>query len=56
MIKGDENALFARLSIADLSGLFLAICLGVVISVLFFTLECLKITYKNSSSYDLRKK
>ena len=55
-VNSDDNALFARSSIADLSGLFLAICLGVVISVLFFALECLKITFKHSSSYVFRKK
>ena len=42
--NGGENARFARLSVADLSGLFLAICFGVVISFLFFTLQYFKHT------------
>ena len=49
-MNGDENALFARLSIADLSGLFLAICFGVVISFLFFTLQHFKDAISRSSS------
>ncbi|XP_028404763.1 glutamate receptor ionotropic, NMDA 1-like [Dendronephthya gigantea] len=41
-----KNASFARLTIADLSGLFLAICFGVVISLLFFTSQYFKIAIK----------
>ena len=55
-INSDENAMFARLSIADLSGLFLAICFGVIISFLFFTFEYIKTVIKNSSSYIFRQK
>jgi hypothetical protein len=55
-INSDENAMFARLSIADLSGLFLAICFGVIISFLFFTFEYFKITFRKSSSYIFRQR
>ena len=50
VMNGGKNAAFSRLSIADLSGLFLAICFGVVISLLFFTSQYFKITISRSSS------
>ena len=53
--NSDENAMFARLSVSDLSGLFLAICLGVVISAAFFSLEYFKIALSKSSSYIFRQ-
>ena len=53
--NADENAMFSRLAISDLSGLFLAICFGVLLSLLFFTLQYFKIALRNVSCISFTK-
>ena len=54
-VENEEGAIFARLSLQGLGGLFLAICFAVVISVTFFVIENYTGLFRTSSKYIFRR-